>query len=201
VQKNLKTVPKDRDLNFARRLKMPDIYARFYDAELAQQNGKPMGPVDRIVSIVSRLTHVELQFSPNFKSLSYSATTVGGYNCARFKLIRYSHLEQRWHTLVIPVTPLEEETIFFAACLRAGTPYDIIGVTSLATKLDIIKPDPNKTWCSKEVLIALKEALPIIGSNDVKPDEAYAQIELFIKSPNQAFKNKEKNYDQFNPQA
>jgi len=160
---------------------MSEIFVMGYDAKLAEKNGKPMGPVDRIVNIVSDLTHMELQFSSRYHNLSYSATTIDGPNCSRFKDIKYSHLMERWVSRKILVSEIEEETMFFTACLRAGTPYDVVGVTSLATKLNIIKPDPQKTWCSKEVLIVLKSALPVIGDDDVTPDDADAQIERFIE--------------------
>ena len=165
---------------------MPEIFARAYDPRMAARNGKPSSATDKMIQIVSDLTHLELQFSGRYWDISFSATTRDGAFGARFKANKYLHLTQRWKSLAIEVTEQQENTIFYNACLLTYLQYDIIGVNSLITKLDIIKPDPNKTWCNRVVSQALKTGLPIKGPNEVTPDESFAQIERYLKEKERA---------------
>ncbi len=67
---------------------------------------------------------------------------------ARFKDIAYSN-DYRWDSIILPYSLLVEEAAWEAANIINGMDYDNLGVLGLATDFDILKPDPDKIWCSK----------------------------------------------------
>jgi len=137
-----------------------------YNAIRAEKLGKPLTKVDRLILLRSSPhVHTEIQFSSRYDGVSFSATMQDGSNCCRFKQITYTHPE-RWDTLFIPCTEAQEDKGMARAKEIEGCKYDLIGLLSFATELNIIKPHPDKYWCNEvcgEVIIAVKDY-------DFKPD-------------------------------
>ena len=130
-----------------------------YNAKRAEQYGKPLTPINRLVFAVSDpLTHSEFKFSSRFSSRyryrSFSFTLQDD-GVGRFKDILYSHSE-RWDRLILPMTDEQEDRAYEKALELVGLPYDTIGVASLKTGL--IKQDPDKYWCSEAVGELIKAA-------------------------------------------
>jgi len=127
----------------------------------------------RIIRLRSRPhVHSEFVYSSRYGGLSFSATMEDGCKCCRFKDIQYSHPEY-WDKIIIPMTDEQEDWAWGVACKMANVPfdwycrnctttskcfygpdaikYDFKGQICHVSKWNIIKPDPNKTWCSKAV--------------------------------------------------
>jgi hypothetical protein len=122
---------------------------RGFNARRAMRYGHKLTNVQRAIRVASwPEVHVENQFSPAYGGISHSATMAEGENCERFKDILYSN-PAYWDVVDIPMTQQQEDIAYAEAKRGEGTEYDVIGVTSLATEFDIIKPHPEKTWCSK----------------------------------------------------
>lgn len=151
---------------------------RCYNAVRAEKFGKKLTPVDQLILRRSYPhTHTEIQFGPDYDNISFSATIRDGANGCRFKKIDYTLHPERWDTLEIPVTPNEETKGFKAAVDLEGKQYDLIGLLSFATELDIVKPDSKKFWCSEacaEVLQAAK------AWDDFRPD-SFTPTGLFFE--------------------
>jgi hypothetical protein len=152
---------------------MADMELKSFNAIRAKMFGKELTGVDKVtLTRSSPQNHSEGKFSARYQNISFSATMQDHCNCARFKMIDYSHPEY-WETVVIPMTDAEEDSAWSEACSLSdmpidwlstyatdvvgiyygqnAIPYDLIGVLSRATALNIIKPDPNKIWCSEAV--------------------------------------------------
>ena len=130
---------------------------RSFNAYRAEFCGYELDPVDRLIMTVSKLhTHTELQFSERYKGLSFSATMKDGSKCARFKDIHYSHPE-RWDTILIPATEEQEHYMYQEAKRIEGWPYDLTGLLSFATPMPIIKPHPDKVWCTEADAMVLNK--------------------------------------------
>lgn len=120
-----------------------------YNAREAVRHGKRLTAVQRAILIISDpLTHTEFQFSGRHDELSFSSTIQDGDNGVRFKDIEYSHPE-RWVRLLLPMNNEREDRGWAYAKSIEGKPYDLIGVVSLASKVKLIKPHPDKYWCNE----------------------------------------------------
>ena len=105
-------------------------------------------------------THNERQYSERYNNISFSATLKGGSKGCRFKDIKYSHPE-RWDTIKIPLTYTEEDKLYIADLKLIGLKYDLFAVSfGFITKYKIIKPNPNKRWCTRAVFEPLSEIRP-----------------------------------------
>ena len=138
---------------------MSDCILRFYNArQAANLDGKKLTPVDRIIMSVSDpLVHTEFQFSDRKNSVSHSATMRGDFNCSRDLQIKYTH-PLRWTSLILPMTDQQEEKAWSKSRELLGKPYDLIGLGSFGSDWDIVKPDPDKLWCSENNAELIKAA-------------------------------------------
>lgn len=138
---------------------MSNCYVMSYNGKQAEEHGKPLTNIDRLVMIVSDpLLHSEFLFSVRRNAISYSVTLrddSGDQKGCRFKKIRYTHPE-RWNKLLLPMTDVQEDRAYKKAVELEGLPYDTIGVASLKTGL--IKENPDKYWCSEVVAELIKAA-------------------------------------------
>jgi hypothetical protein len=114
--------------------------------------------------------HTEFQFSDRHNGVSHSATMQGkdGRDEARFLPIDYLKHPERWVSLILPMTDKQEDRGYARAWEINGMPYDTIGVTSLATGWNIIKPDPDKIWCSEDGAEIIKASYEY--GSDFMPD-------------------------------
>jgi hypothetical protein len=114
--------------------------------------------------------HTEFQFSMRHNGISHSSTMQGknGFNGSRFENIDYLKHPERWVSLILPMTDLQEARGYDRAWEIDGMPYDTVGVTSLTTGWDIIKPDPDKLWCSEDVAEIIKASYQY--GDDFVPD-------------------------------
>lgn len=133
---------------------------RCWNAVRAEKFGYKLIPVDQLIlRRSSPHVHTEIQFGPDYNNISFSATMRDGQDGCRFMQIDYDKHACRWDTLEMPVDALPEAKAFEMAERLNGKRYDLIGLLSFATELDVIKPDPNKYWCSEvcaEVILAAK---------------------------------------------
>jgi hypothetical protein len=56
------------------------------------------------------------------------------------------------------MTDQQEDRAWLKSRELLGKPYDLIGVASLGSGWDIIKPDPDKEWCSENSAEQIKAA-------------------------------------------
>ena len=154
---------------------------RSYNYVRAEIFGKKPTRVNRIISKRSSpQVHAEHEFSARYSSVSFSATRQDNCKCARFKLICYSHERERWDTVIVPMTDIEEDMAWLRACVMAdlpidwlnnfymrlpesylrpnrnyygdnAVPYDLVGQLCHAFKVKLWEPSKIKTWCSKAV--------------------------------------------------
>jgi hypothetical protein len=147
-----------------------DCILQNYNARRAARYGKKLSETDRVTLLRSDPhTHTEFQFSPRYSGISFSATTADGSNCCRFKPIEYSHPE-RWDSLVLPMTDVQEGRARRRADEIEGKSYDLIGLLSHTSDLEIIKPHPDKYWCNEacgELIIAAYDW----NRDDFRPDK------------------------------
>jgi len=130
---------------------MAEIKIRSYNAVRAKMFGKKPTIIDRIILLRSYPhTHTEFQFSERFDNISFSTTMRDKGHCARFKQIEYKHPE-RWDTHILKVPDHKEDEAYKDCVALQGTPYDLIGLGSKATPLNIIKPHRVNQWCSEIV--------------------------------------------------
>ncbi len=131
-----------------------------YDAVAAKDGGKNFSVTDiAIMRRSARLIHTEFQFSHNyFEGGSFSSTLRVGDKGCRFKTIDYTKHPERWIKIVLPMTDEQESRAFARAQRLEGMPYDLIGLASFASSLNIIKPHPDKYWCTEAVLELCKAA-------------------------------------------
>ena len=158
---------------------MSNCILRSYDARNAKKFGKDMTNVQKIIMIVSDpLAHTEFEFSHRYENISHSATMQGKYDGARFLDIDYTKHPERWISLVLPMTDEQEDRGYNMARVLDGMPYDTVGVTSLATNWNIVKPNPDALWCSEDVAEIIKEAYGY--GDDFKPD-TFSPLGLFFE--------------------
>lgn len=140
---------------------MPQMKIRSYNARRAKIFGKSYTWTDRLILMRSDPhTHTEIQFGEANNFISFSTTTRDGNKAARFKQINYSHVRERWDTIIVNVTPEEESIAFERAKALEGTPYDLFGLLSKATPFKIIKPHRINMWCSEAVTHVVIAAVP-----------------------------------------
>ncbi|MBP8982920.1 MAG: hypothetical protein KBG19_07810 [Bacteroidales bacterium] len=96
-----------------------------YDALQAQKEGKPLTTADKIILLRSKYTHSEFQFSERYDNVSFSFSLADGSDGARFKNIKYEHME-RWKTQIIPISDNIEDGLWRVACTLAYLPLDWI---------------------------------------------------------------------------
>ncbi len=159
------------------------IKLRSKNAIRAKKYGKKLTYIDKLILMRSKLhVHSELQFSDTYDNVSFSATMQDGSNCARFKQIKYSHPE-RWDTVCIETTELQEETMYNAALALQDTPYDLFGLLSLATPLKLIKPSRKAVWCSEVCIMVLKKAFPDLNviADQTAPTELDSEARHYFK--------------------
>jgi len=141
---------------------------------------------EKAIRLRSKLVHMELQFSDRYGSISFSATKADGCNCARFKMIQYTHA-YRWSTILIPVTAEQEARLFAKACEMAdiqakdyaelrmrpdfigcyygpdAIKYDIAGVSlSFISKRRWWNPSNERNWCNETVGLLVMVVWPDI---------------------------------------
>lgn len=128
---------------------MADCIYRSFNARRAQLHGYKITAVQAVIlSCSDPLVHAEFQFSHRYRRESFSSTLMGGENGCRFKNLKYSHSE-RWDSIVLPMTDLQENLAHDEAIRIKDWKYDLIGVASLATRFKIIRPHPKKVWCNE----------------------------------------------------
>ena len=138
---------------------------RSFNAKRAVMYGHELTPIQRGILAVSKpQVHNEVQFGVRHGYKSFSATIAEDWNGARIDDLTYSHPEY-WDTINILVSIEEEDLAWEEAMKMVDKPtlYDTIGIIGLATGWDIIKPDPNKTWCSKACARVICAARPTFG--------------------------------------
>ncbi len=139
-----------------------------FNARRAVMYGHELTAVQRMILLRSDpWVHTEDQFSELYDEISFSATMAGRYDCARFLTISYSHPEY-WDTVEIPMTEAEEKLAYSEAAYVNKMEYDKLGVLSQASDWDIIKPDPDKTWCSKACARVICKAKPDFGAELIR---------------------------------
>lgn len=147
---------------------MSIVKLRSFNAIRAKQFGYKLTFTDWLILRRSPLhTHTEFEFS---NGISFSATMADGAKCARYKWIDYTKHPERWDTVEIPVTEEQEQEMRYEADCLEGIPYDLKGLLSHGTPLEIIRPHGVKVWCTEAVLMVVKSVfkdLPII------PDQSH----------------------------
>lgn len=139
--------------------------------------------IDRIILMRSDpLIHTEFQFSERYAKISHSATLAQDTGCCRFRLNPYKN-HQWWEDMVLPMTDDQEDRAWAEACelsdlsvnwltlsirsvLKNGEiffgknakKYDTFGLGSFGTSWNIIKPHPDKWWCSEDFMELVKAA-------------------------------------------
>jgi hypothetical protein len=148
---------------------MSDCTLWSYDARNAEKHGKKMTDIQKIIMVVSDpFAHTEFQFSLRKNCVSHSATMQGESDGSRFESINYNIHPERWLGLTLPMTDEQEDRGYERALAIDGWPYDTIGVISLATEWNIIKPNPDAVWCSEDVAEIIKAAYEY--GDDFVPD-------------------------------
>ena len=124
------------------------IHLMSYNYKRAVEHGMGKRWVGRLISLRSSpYTHSEILFSDG---VSFSSTMEDGANGARWRIIDYTKHPERWDSVAIPMTHKDEEVVRRDADIMDGKmKYDLWGLLSFGTPLAIIKPDPNKMWCSE----------------------------------------------------
>ena len=141
-----------------------DCKLRCWNARQAQKFNIKLSAAQRMILLRSDpLTHTEFQFSKLYDEISFSATLMDGFNGCRFKTIGYSHPEF-WTTLVLPMTNEQEDRAWKRAQEINHKQYDLIGLGSFGTEWEIIKPNPDKYWCSEACAELIKAAYESDGS-------------------------------------
>ncbi len=138
---------------------MADCIIKAYNGRRAEMFGDKMGVIQRLIFQRSFWLHTEWQFSERFDNISFSAAIGEG---ARFKDIQYSH-GYRWDSIRIPLNDSAEDRAMAKAKELDGKEYDLWGLGSFGTKLKIIKPDPDKVWCSETTTNLAVAAVPGLG--------------------------------------
>ena len=164
---------------------------RSYNAVRAEIFGKKLTFVQRIILLRSQPhTHTEYQFSERYGGVSVSATLEDGARCVRGKKIAYSHLRERWDTVIVPMTDEQEDMAWAEANRLLGMPYDLIGQLCHTTKFNIWKPSKKKIWCSKTVgrLVyagrpEFKEFLQVFKlTEELRPDQLHMMARMYFES-------------------
>ena len=157
---------------------MNNCKIRFKNVRRAVNSGYKLTATDHITLVKSDpLVHVEWQFSARHNHKSFSATMAGDDNGCRFADIGYSH-PLWWTTLILPMTDVQEDRAWAKAHELDGKDYDLIGLASFSTKWDIIKPDPDKYWCSEAVAELIKVGY---GYGDEFVPHFYHPVGLFFE--------------------
>lgn len=150
---------------------MPVLKVKSYNARAAAEHGKKLTMVDMLILLRSDPhTHTELKFSKRYDNVSFSATMQDGSKCCRFKHIAYSHPE-RWATHLIVVTKEQEGLMYRKALELKGKKYGLWDLLSFGTPLRIIKPHPDKYWCTEAVATVLNAG----GIETPRPDTLHPQ--------------------------
>lgn len=130
-------------------------------------------PAEHLIMLRSPVhTHTELQFGPRYDNISFSATMQDDAKCCRFKMIEYTHPE-RWDEIDIPATDEQEDRVYREAKKIEGQPYDLKGLLSFGTELDIVKPKKNAWWCSECVIHILKS---VFSDLPLEPDHTHPTL-------------------------
>ena len=113
----------------------------------------------------SPYTHSEIEFSDG---VSFSSTMQDGAGGTRFKDIDYTKHPDRWDSVEIPISMSDEMIVRVSADYLDGrVEYDLWGLLSFGTPLKIIKPNPDKMWCSEVCAYLLKK---IFNRLPITPD-------------------------------
>lgn len=156
-----------------------DCTLYFYNAIAAKKSGKPLTAIQMLILARSNpLVHTEFQFSKRYDEISFSATMQDGDSGCRKKYIDFEEHPERWPRLILPMTDEQEDRGWKRSCEINGMPYDFIGVGSLASDFHIIKPDPNKFWCSEADAEVVKAAYEY--GTDFQPD-LFNPINLYFE--------------------
>jgi hypothetical protein len=135
---------------------MANIIQKSYNARRAEMFGKKLTAIDKLIMLRSPIwTHTEVQFSQRYGGVSFSATMQDNANCCRFKQIEYTHQAERWDDVIIPMNDEQEDMAYAKAKELEGTPYDLVGLLSHVTPLDIIHPHKVNKWCTETVTIVI----------------------------------------------
>ena len=169
------------------------MYLQSYDYQAARKaSWKNVSVVRELIARRSfPYVHSEIQFGPRYGNISFSATMEDRAKCCRFKVINYT--SGFWDMAIIPVTMEEEDLCFARAmalagiggyagkavddCLKQGylfgkeaKRYDLLGLLSFATPLEVIVPNRDRYWCSEAVATAIKAGRPDFN---VEPDRLH----------------------------
>ncbi|KKL48638.1 hypothetical protein LCGC14_2323490 [marine sediment metagenome] len=145
---------------------MSDCIFWSYDAVAAKDSGKDFSITDiAIMRRSARLIHTEFQFSRRHNPYSgdrygvcFSSTLRDGAEGCRFESIDFTRHPKRWNRILLPMTNEQEDRAYAKAQALNGKKYDLIGLASFASSLNIIKPHPDKLWCTEAVLELCKAA-------------------------------------------
>ncbi len=182
---------------------MADCELMFFNCRRAKVFGyKPTTTDELILKRSMPDTHVEIKFSSRHGGYSWSATMADGVGGCRFKDINFSHGIEFWDHIVMHWTDEQEAAAWKMACAYADLPadweleplqpvngcyygtdhikYDLKGQLAHLLPLRIIKPNENKTWCSKAVAEAcfvaegvelIKMAYDRYRVDELRPDQ------------------------------
>ena len=153
---------------------MSYVILRTFNAVRAKDFGYKLTITDRLILRRSPMhIHTELQFSSRHQNISFSSTMRDNANGTRFKNIEYSHPEY-WDSIVIQVTDAEEDKMLKKARAMLGMKYDLFGLLSFSTPLNIINPSVNKTWCCEACWTVLNEVFIDLGIDPHKTQPTYS---------------------------
>lgn len=136
---------------------------RFFNAIRAEEYGRKLTAVDKVILLRSTPhVHVEFQFSERYVNISFSATMQDNAKCCRFKEIDYTENPERWDTIILNLTDKQEDAAYAKAKELEGKDYDLFGLLSFTSEVNIVKPDPNKYWCSEAAMELIVAAAKVI---------------------------------------
>jgi len=144
--------------------------------------------------------HSEIQFGERYGYISFSATMEDKAKGCRFKDIGYSSGYWAFHN--IPVTKEKEDLCFLRAMCLAGLScsaqevidtckdnvavygktakkYDLLGLLSFATPLEVIVPNRDRYWCSEACATVIQAGVSFnVQPDRLHPTELHRQARL-----------------------
>ena len=157
-----------------------NCYLRTFQYKRSRKNGNEFSFISILITLRSRGTHSEFQFSERYNGISFSATLADKARCCRMKNIQYLHGDKYWDCDVITLTDAEEDLLFVEACKMSDVgvdeaktfafskniseifcgdkaiQYDTLGVTiSHIVRARVWKPDDLKVWCCEAVALLI----------------------------------------------
>jgi hypothetical protein len=159
-----------------------------WNKKMIKLAGEKLTPVQWLIGLRSNGLHQELQLSDRYGGISCSATISDVRKGFGFADLKYSH-PYRQSRIYIPVTPAQEDEVFYQACIMADlldnffkwTPesfvihhkqmkymfgpnnikYDTAGVSlSHISKRRIWNPSNERVWCNESCALLLRAVWP-----------------------------------------